>query len=392
MSYYKAEELYKIWCGAGNRDHARFLRAATQSLARGAHPPSRQAPLRGRQLVARRHREACPPGSRQAASQDDPAAARDDGGQRRAKADRDPNTRTAVSGARAAPEAQSVGRSPGHTRACANTPDSDGRAGNEPPNRLGTSSDAPQNLRVFQAASPAWSPLLNSPSSRSFAPPAATAEQVRASPCQMEKLSLCDAGRRDSHMSLRLLALYHPWEEMSNCHQAPLKTCVWWVCGTLGKYANLLPANAQATPKAAPPVEHKQPALAPQPAQQPHPPPAEPLVQQKTHGTPERKATQHKSSVRPGHLAASALRTVQRLKHSAADATEGLLLRGRALLPRSFPSLPRFVQVLSRRMSLKTISPVNVLSTPLPFTLSAHMKLMCRVFCDLFSPGQGLES
>ncbi|BDA46659.1 hypothetical protein COCOBI_09-1120 [Coccomyxa sp. Obi] len=106
-----------------------------------------------------------------------------------------------------------------------------------------------------------------------------------------------------------------------------------------------LPAVAkQVTPKAARSVELKQPAPMTQPQQQPRLPQAEPAVQHKTPGTPVQKAVQQGSGVQPRHLTASTPRAVQRLKHSFADATEGLLLRGRALLPRGFPPLPRFVQ------------------------------------------------
>ncbi|CAL8471277.1 g10819 [Coccomyxa elongata] len=94
-------------------------------------------------------------------------------------------------------------------------------------------------------------------------------------------------------------------------------------------------AAKQVTPKAAPSMEHKQP----------HPLPAEPAVQHEAPGAPElKKATQQGIGTQPRHLAKSALRAVQRLKHSAADATEELLLRSRALLPRGLSSLPRFLQ------------------------------------------------
>lgn len=133
----------------------------------------------------------------------------------------------------------------------------------------------------------------------------------------------------------------------------------------------------QVTPKAAPSTERKQPAPTTQPPQQPHLPQAEPPVQQKTPSTPMQKAPQQGIGAQPRQLAASTLRAVQRLKRGAADATEGLLLRGRALLPRSLSSLPRFVQVPSQpRHPQRTTTCFHVLSSLLPSTLSGFQSLL----------------
>lgn len=142
----------------------------------------------------------------------------------------------------------------------------------------------------------------------------------------------------------------------------------------------------QVTPKAAPSMEHKQPAPTIQPAQQPHPLPAEPAVQHETPGAPElEKATQQGIGTQSRRLAKSTLRAVQRLKHSAADATEELLLRSRALLPRSLSSLLRFVQVPIPHQNFKEYHLSTCLVNPLLFIFSAFSVPVARdFFCRMY--------
>ncbi|EIE19619.1 hypothetical protein COCSUDRAFT_58365 [Coccomyxa subellipsoidea C-169] len=112
-----------------------------------------------------------------------------------------------------------------------------------------------------------------------------------------------------------------------------------------------VPAKPQAPPAAAP----KQAPPASKPAQpsappqvQPHVVKSKPIVEPKSSRAGSGKSTLQGLGARvrtsTRRLTASAEKAVKALKRDAADAAEGMLLRGRALLPRNLPSLPRALQ------------------------------------------------
>lgn len=119
--------------------------------------------------------------------------------------------------------------------------------------------------------------------------------------------------------------------------------------------ALLCQAKPQAPPATAPQqgpqaIKPAQPSAPPQ--VQPHAVKSKPIVEPKSSRAGSGKSTLQglgacvKTST--SRLTASAERAVKALKRDAADAAEGLLLRGRALLPRNLPFLPRALQVLHR--------------------------------------------